>query len=197
MKIIESFFKRKKMKFKKTLLFLILFTGILGCECFNAGSKWNIDSFNVSIYDKQYKAPVDGVIEGDSVQLEIIFEAEFVDISTNPLSVILSSAYATSCESPGDDGLKDKIKNFVVTSDSDFNGIKFGEPLNGILTNESGESIDDWISNSDSWDYSNFRRIYLMFIEKPEPLSSHIFTIKFIMESGNTIEQKTEEIQWN
>ena len=66
-----------------------------------------------------------------------------------------------------------------------------------IIVNNRKKSIADWISTSDTWmfRYGNFSE--LVFIEKPEISSTHIFTLKFVLESGNTIEQSTEEIQWN
>ena len=186
------------MKFKKITLVLILFSGIIGCDCFTAGSEWNIDSFNVSIFDKNGNLPLNGIIEGDSIKIQIMFEPEFVEFYSNPFKGLMNSALATSCEEPGDNGLKDKIENFFITSNSEFNEIPIGESLNEfIIVNNRKKSIADWISTSDTWmfRYGNFSE--LVFIEKPEISSTHIFTLKFVLESGNTIEQSTEEIQWN
>ncbi|MCC6724264.1 MAG: hypothetical protein IT258_07100 [Saprospiraceae bacterium] len=185
------------MEFKKVILVLVLFSGILGCECFNAGTEWNIKDFAISIVDNQNLSPVNGVIEGDSAQLIIIFEAEFVEATTNPLKGLINSAYATSCEEPGDDGLKDEIASFIVTSNSDFNGIEPGGSLNEKLAVYGRKPLEQWISSSASWMFSYDRMVELIFIEKPEASSTHIFTVKIEMESGKIIEQNTDEIQWN
>lgn len=185
------------MRFKKYILVLVLFSGILGCECFNAGTEWDIEGFSVSIFDKHGNNPTNGIIEGDSIRILITFEAEFVEFNSKPFRGLMNSAYATSCEEPGDDGLKNEIESFIVTSNSDFNEISAGEPLNELLIANSKKTIIDWISNSHSWMFRYDKFGELMFIEKPEISSSHIFTLKFVLESGEIIKQNTDEIQWN
>lgn len=185
------------MSVKKISLLIVLFSGILGCECFSGGSKWNIDSFEVSISDKNYGPPVDGMLSGDSIGMTISFEAEFVALNVNPFSGLMTSAYATSCEEPGDRGLEDKITSFTVTSSSAFNDIPNGESLNEFLALSGGSSISDWIDNSDGWNFNRSRWVDFVFTEKPEPTSIHRFTLRFALESGTIVEQTTEEIQWN
>ena len=185
------------LNFKKLFLVLILFCGIVGCECFNAGTEWNIDSFTVSISDKNDNPPLNGIIEGDSIKLQLMFEAEFVEINSNPFKGLMSSALATSCEEPGDDGLNDKIANFLISSNAEFNEIPIGESLNDRVVVNGNKSITDWISTSNSWVFRHREFADLIFIEKPERSSNHTFTLRFILESGEIIEQKTDVIQWN
>ena len=184
------------MKIKKVILFLVLYTGIIGCGCLNGGTEWNIEDFSVRVIDKNANPPLNGIIEGDSLTLLIQFEAEFVESNSNPLNGLMSSALATTCEEPGDDGLNDKIKNFFLTSTAKFNEIPIGESLTALVS-VNGESITEWISDSDFWMYNYDSNSGLTFLEKPEASSKHIFTLRFVMESGRTIERSTSEIQWN
>ncbi len=183
------------MKIKKVILFLVLFTGIIGCGCLNGGTEWNIEDFSVTVVDKNGTPPVNGIVEGDSLRLRMAFEAAFVEINSNPFNGLMSSALATTCEEPGDHGLDDEVKNFFLTSNAKFNEIPIGESLLGLVS-VGGESILEWISDSDFWVYREIPPT-ILFLEKPEAASKHIFTIKFVMESGRTIERSTSEIQWN
>jgi len=185
------------MNIKKLVLVSLLFSGILGCGCFNDGSEWNIESFTVSIFDKNGMQPTDGVIEGDSIVLEVFFEPEYVEFNANPLSGLMSSAIATTCEEPGDDGLNITVNSFLITSNADFNETPAGESLNEFIIVNGNLSLEEWIEISHRWGYQNYGRSGLTFIEKPGDSSSHIFILQFVMESGEIIEQKTEEIQWN
>lgn len=185
------------MSIKKIFSLLILFSGVLACECFNAGSEWNIDSFDILTLDKQDNFPSNGIIEGDSVKLLLTFEAEFVEFISNPLSGLMNSAHATSCEQAGDEGLNDKVADFIITSNSDFNEIQSGTPLNDVLIVNGKKSITEWILNSDFWQFRYDSSVELLFKERPEISSVHVFNLKFIMESGKTVEQNTGELQWD
>lgn len=184
------------MELKKTILVFIFFTGIIGCECFNGGTEWNISSFEVDISDKLYNEPSNGIIEGDSVRLLTTFEAEFLSFYSNPLNGLMNSAYATTCEEPGDEGLNDKVKGLIITSNSDFNDIPAGESLNELIT-VNRQKIKDWIFRSENWSFRSRRMNEFIFLEQPEIGSNHIFTIQFTMESGKILEQDTEAVQWN
>ena len=185
------------MKFKKIVLFLILFSGIIGCQCFTSGSAWNIEGFTFEILDKEGNIPVNGTIEGDSVKLLITFEADFVGNITNPLSGFMNSAYALTCEEPGDYGLENNIESLIVTSNSKFNDIPAGESLNNILQVNGSKSIEEWISKSKSWMFRYDNLGHLVLTDKPETSSVHIFTLEIEMESGVTIKQETKEVQWD
>jgi hypothetical protein len=182
---------------KKFIAFLILFSGILGCECFYGGTEWNVARFHSDIRDKMGNPPSHGIIEGDSVKLFITFEAEFVEHIPNPFQAFMNSAYATSCTYPGDDGIQDKIISFVVTSNSDFNTIEAGKPLNELLLVNRKKSIEDWIAGCDSWMFRHEPPAELLFIEKPTIPGKHVFTLKLETVSGEIFEEITEEIQWN
>lgn len=185
------------MNLKKLALVVILFSGIIGCDCFNGGTEWNINDFSVLALDKNDNLPVNGIIEGDSIRLQITFEAEFLAVNSNPFTGFMSSALATSCPDPGDDGLNDKIKSFSVSSNAPFNAVPAGASLNELIIANRRESIADWLADSDSWSFQFHWFSELTFIEKPEAASKHIFTLKFVLESGKIIEQTTDEIQWN
>ncbi len=185
------------MKVKEAILFLLLFSGLLGCECFDAGTEWNIDGFELSILDKNDNYPFNGMVEGDSVKLTITFAAEFVDLYTNPFRELQYSAFATSCAKPGDDGLNDDIEHFKLYSSADFNSIPAGEPLNELLLVNGRKSIVEWLESSKNWAFRFHNFSELVFTERPEVASTHMFTIQVILRSGETMERSTDEIQWN
>ena len=137
------------MKFKKLFLFFLLFTGIIGCGCFNAPEEWNIENFEAFVVDKNNQSPVNGIIEGDSLTLEIFFEATFVETFQNPLHGLLNAAWALSCEDPGHLGLEDKVEQFIITSNTEFNEVPIGDPLNEFILTRRNQLISEWISESE------------------------------------------------
>lgn len=182
---------------KKLLVLFVLLSGILGCGwCDGIKLEWNIVDFEVRVFDKTNYMPSNGMIEGDSVKLVLDFSAEFVESGfVNEFSLI-TSAYAFQCPFPGEDGLKDAIRSFSVSSNADFNSIKAGESLNAICKVYGLVSIDEWISYSEDWFHSSYSQAQLVLMEVPESNVKHTFLIEIEFESGRTVQGTAEEIQW-
>ena len=112
---------------KKIIIFCLFFSGCLGCLCSDVSPKWNINEFDLSIYDMNFNSPVNGNIQGDSILLRINFSPKFVDSNLHNSFSLINSAYATKCLAPGYEGLQDQIINFTTTSNSEFNEFEAGE----------------------------------------------------------------------
>lgn len=182
---------------KKLIIFCLIFSGCFGCLCSDISPKWNIDDFDISIYDLNYNSPTNGIIEGDSIQLRINFSPEFVESGFYNSFSLINSTYATKCQAPGYEGLQDQIINFTTTSNSIFNEFEADESLNSIIRVQGELTIDEWISDSENWNYDVINQADLTITEKPLTSQTHEFKIKIEFESGKILESKSEEIQWN
>ncbi|MEM1215190.1 MAG: hypothetical protein AAGJ82_05875 [Bacteroidota bacterium] len=187
------------MCYKKLMLFLLLTTGMIGCLCPYDDPYWNISSFTMSLTDKSFNAPVNGVITGDSIQLAIQFRAEYVASNAIPIrDFVLGSALASlDCADPGDAGMKDPVTSLTVTSSKIFAGVAAGEPLNDFLFLWRNMMISEWVDKSASWRFSDTRRMPITFTERPTPGSTHTFTVRIETESGTVFENSTEAVRWD
>ncbi len=186
------------MNMKKTILLIVLVSGFIGCECFNAGTQWNIKTIELILKDKNRTVIENGIVQGDSLMIEILFSADFVLEKDRNFQIgIIPTANATSCESPGDYGLQDVVKKIEITSNSDFNTIERGNSLNEIIEVNGYKKVDEWAAISNSWEFNAMHFNYFLFKDRPMIGSSHIFKVKIELESGRIIEQETEQIKWN
>lgn len=179
---------------KKLIAFLILFNGCSGC-CDESGSQWNVNDFNVSIADSFNSPPVDGIIEGDSAQIIITFSPEFVESYSKFSIQLINSAYALSCDDPGSYGLQDRIDEFKITSNMNFNEFDAGESLNDIIR-VNNLPITDWLGKSHTWQFYGVETTNLWITQKPSSPVDRKFLIEIKFASGNTISRETDEILW-
>ena len=181
---------------KKIILLGLLLTGICGCPCFNSSSKWNVKNFTYYIYDLKHASPKNDTIHGDSIILNLVLEPQFVQQEYKTQNIFINTANALTCETPGDQGLMDPIKEFQLTSNAKFNQYEPGELLNNIISIDDSKSIDQFISEDYIWAYNFFQRLDLIITQKPKTGSDHKFKIRFIFESGKVIEKETDLIHW-
>lgn len=182
---------------KKTLLLLVLFSGILGCECWYPDEHWKIDELNITIHDS-FGLPIDGIIQGDSVSINLTPEISYLSSVHNPFNGLMGSVYATSCADPGQGGLKDKLASFSLISSADFNGITAGQPLNDLLKSfENETTLAEFLFRWNTEAFTFWNGGFFIFTARPAVGSTHRFTLQLVFESGEIIERSTEEIRWN
>jgi hypothetical protein len=181
--------------YKKLILLLPLFFGF-GC-CNDIKDYYNIVEFDASIVTTALEPLLVNVIEGDSIVLLAEYEPAFVNVSSFSFGLFMNSAYALSCEDPGQHGIKDKLVDMVVTSDHAFNGIPANESLNEFVAElETGIPIADFAAAFTTRPYSFLSVFHLVITQKPSQ-PEHQFTLTMTFESGRTIENQTGRVVWN
>ncbi len=186
----------------KKLFLIFLFSGILGCFCRDIPEHWNMEDFEIEVFEKDERLPSENIIKMDSAFMRIQYTADFVEaLPLNSLSLI-NSAYGFSCPDDGFLGLNDQVISLNFTSNADFNEIKAGESLNNIIFldrfifSNSITSVDKIIEILNETDPFNSKFVRFVITEKPESNSKHRFKIRFEFKSGKILEKETEEFQW-
>ncbi|GJM32806.1 MAG: hypothetical protein DHS20C18_18070 [Saprospiraceae bacterium] len=137
-----------------------------------------------------------GVIEGDSILLGVLFSPEFIGSVQGFANPFIPSAYATSCSPDGGLGLKDPLTAFTLTSNEKFNDFEAGTSLNEILSVYGEKTIEEWLADADTWEFEYMSRANIVITEKPVDIAIRKFQIKMIFESGIVLEKESEVIQW-
>lgn len=185
---------------KTTLLCFLLTSGLFGLSfscCSGIPEYWNLTSFQVEpmSFDQSSRL-VNDSITTDTLVLKLTFGQEFLsdNISVGP-NPFLSSAYATSCPSPGELGLKDELVDIEITSSVPFNNYLAGTSLTPMLFIH-GTPIQDWIDNK-RYNKSYLNNWPILFPIKPSTNSNiHDFKISLTFDSGRIEEVQMGALTW-
>ena len=140
----------------------------------------------------------------DSIFLHYDLNSKCVASHQNPLSFLVNSSYACKCNECGTEGLKHKVASIEITSDSVYNGIAAGAPLNDLFKVQSyGSSYSyayitlnafkDEINAVDS----RIRNVVRMLITtKPGNNLGHSFKIKIIFDDGSVAMVSSQTLYW-
>ena len=148
------------------------------------------------------------VDEGIAVSVDTIFlsykmKQECLAVTKPLLTGFMNAAYACSCSSCGDDGLKSKIKKIVVSSDAKYNDtLPAGSSLNQIFKvqdwyyyNAYSRITVDTVKQKMNEGYQSFD-LKLSAVAKPTSTATHRFSLSIEMENGSTITAVTKAITW-
>ncbi len=185
---------------KKTILSLLLSTGLFGllisCFCEDVDPYFRIVEFQVDLLDENYAPITNNQTSQNSLFLDLALTTEYLaQAQANPF---LHSCYATSpCPKAGQQGMKDPISDIIITSNTDFNNIPAGEPLNAIARID-GMTIQDWIADGYFQGlYYAQPHIKIHLVEKPTNNATHIFSVGITLTSAGTSTVHSDTITWN
>lgn len=182
---------------KKFIITTLLSTGFLGfgaCTCDDYIPYWNITDYNITVSDPWHNSPVNGVIETDTLRIDLDFETQF--LTEQRAGFFLNTALAMQkCPEDGDEGMKDLLTGFTIVSDAPFNDFQPGLPLNALVLINETIPVEDWVQSMQHADH--YERITLYITEKPEEFKQHKFTISMSFASGKVIAKETEKVIWN
>ena len=179
------------------ILFTFLFAGIWGC-CGDVKDNWNIDSFNILVFNQDDVRPSNNMLTADSIQLLIGLSASFVsEDNFNLQNPFMKSAYATSCEDDGHLGMDDKISAITVTSSTNFGTIAAGESLNDLVSFEQSRSMMDWADDIANKGFNFNQEVIFVIGQKPFDSQERTFIVTMDFESGKSVTSETEAFVWN
>lgn len=180
---------------KKFIFTFLIASGIFAC-CDSIIPRWNISDFELNARDPLGNPPLTGFISTDTLILETFLTKEFV-ASLSPVSEFFApNALATSCPHDGDLGMSDGISAISITSDSEFNGIEPGMPLNSLVLANGILDLDTFISQTKTRPSITIHFFEFWITQKPQNDKTHKFTVKLDFESGSSLQKNTEEITW-
>ena len=179
------------------LLTHILYIGCCKCEDSNKAF-YNINSLTVQTRGSGNAIIDTGIVTNvDSLFLNYNFDFRCMASHKNPLSFLVSSTYACKCNECGYSGLKTKLVNLEVTSDSIYNGIAPNTSLNSLFQvhyfGNSFISLDSIIT------LMNTSRVYstrLFTTTKPGNSQGHKFKLKMVFTDGRELSVSSKTIYW-
>jgi hypothetical protein len=186
---------------KKAIICLVLSTGILGfllssC-CRNVLGYWAINDFKIEIVDEDQNPPLNNQITTNTLFLNLVLDTDFVAEATfNPFG---NACYATQrCPYEGELGLKDRLKNIIVSSNMDFNNYPAGTALDSLVL-VGGDSLASWIDmlKLEPYEFYTPGHIPLQLTERPTNNLMHVFTISIEQASGRVLTMESDTITWN
>ncbi len=189
---------------KKAIICLVLSTGILGfllssC-CTNEFVYWAINDLKIEIVDEDQNPPLNNQITSNTLFLNLVLDTDYVaEVTFNPF---VNTCYATQrCPYEGELGLKDRLKNIIVTSNMDFNNCPAGTVLSSIIDVHSSP-LTLWIKNFYSYQSGNYGSDdYVIFplelTERPTNNLTHVFTVSIEQASGRVLTMESDTITWN
>jgi hypothetical protein len=147
--------------------------------------------------------PIDnGVVATvDTIYLNFSFNIKCIAQKATNFSFLVNSAYACSCAGCGEKGLKSRITNFQISSDTIYSGIPAHQSLNALFKvkrryylNED-YSIDSLvkalnIGYSQLWELSLFTKT------KPGNNAAHKLKLTIDFANGSTASVATNHIRW-
>jgi len=178
---------------KKVLLIFVFATGILGCLCKDVQPFWNVTDFQLEFLNDELEWASSDTVTVDSLSFIIDFDIQFI-AENSFQSLFVSTANATSCPDPGEDGMQNAITNMTLTSNEDYNGTLAGESLNPIVSHNGVEGFQEFVSNAANYPAVDF--IGFIVHEKPIGVDSFKFNLQIDFQSGNSLSQETGYIFW-
>ena len=136
----------------------------------------------------------------DSIYLSYDLMGECVAWQNNNFSFLVSQAQATSCKCNfcGEQGMKNKVAEIVISSDSIYNNIPANQSLNHLFKVETAnastlpfDSVKALINRPPT--YYGFRTFITT---KPGNNKGHIFKLKMRFENGEEIFVDSRRITW-
>jgi hypothetical protein len=182
----------------RLIIITFLISGLGGC-CDDYIPFWTIQDMRIIVYDVQQQHVADSTVcIPDTVpfRMIIINDIEYLSCNTLPLSdFFIQQAWALSCPDPGEDGMKDPIASIHVYSNNQFNDIEPGSPLDELVLIENTVSIPEFLQDVESMHPLFGEEINLTFTERPQP-STHRFTVRVELESGQIFSDESIEVTW-
>lgn len=187
---------------------VILYLACNPCGCPPVTEKYyKINSINVTPFGNG-NVPVDrGIpVSVDTINFSYIFLTSCVAATQkNPMSAFMSAAYACSCASCGDYGLKSKIKSITISSDSTYSSsLPPNTSLNALFAVKKRNyysgfekiTIDSAVKEINK-EYTSLRDNLLLFItKKPSASFTHKFKLVIEFENADKFEIITAPITW-
>ena len=136
----------------------------------------------------------------DSIYLSYDLMGECVAKQPNNFSFLVNQAQATSCKCNfcGEQGVKNKLAEISISSDSIYNNIPANQSLNNLFKVETGnqsylpfDSVKALINRPPTFYY--FRAVITT---KPGNNKGHVFKLKMKFENGEEIFVDSRRITW-
>lgn len=201
---------------KKAIFLLLILTGIVPIACCpeNPSGPYLLNLRHVSLLSESYMAKnmtsnseyyllPEKTYTEDTLVLSLFFDYLLAKNSIN--FAFQPTAIALSCDFyPNYEQLNDKIKDIIVTSDSQFNEVEAGEPLNSkvIAFNEdfkSPLSLAEAVSLINSINGNEFESRglnTLAITQKPTGTQEHAFKVTINYESGKQEVAESFRVNW-
>ncbi len=182
-----------------------IFMYVSCCNCPDFKEKfYKISALTVNAYGSS-NATIDtgAVTSVDTIYVKYEMIQDCIADASEQFRGFLNAAYACYCSGCGYNGLKSKIKNFVITSDTKYNDtLPAGNSLNQIFRvkkwnyyQDHNKITLDTVKTKLNEGYQDFSLV-LYAVIKPAPNSTHRFTLTIEMENGEKVTSVTKPINW-
>ena len=193
---------------RRTILTIILL-GIIPFGCHQVDGYFKINNLTCEIYKDDELSiillPID-TISNDQLFFKINMTYDFISYNNSRQPLVLwTPLYAFSKGRPGNDGLKDKLKEIKITSSNNFNGQNAGIDLKELFKwhdvqwDGHQKSIDSLvIALNESAFFLDGNSYFLKLILKERPTDNlqHIFNFDFTYENGTHQLVSSTVINW-
>lgn len=185
----------------KKIIFVFVLLSILQ-SCTKKEQYWEIGSFTIGLFGDNFVPAYTDTIVSKNLYLQLNFQPVY-SMNMQPEISFFNKAYAYDPMEP-DYSLKHSISKIIVTSISDFNGIKAGDDISSKLVYCGQANMGSYCENIS---LENFIYTYLVqestvmyeatlkFIEKPINPKQQ-FTITFVDSQGKKTVSMSELIYW-
>lgn len=186
---------------------VVLYIACNPCRCPPVNEKYyKINSLAVTPFGSGNVAVDRGIpVSVDTMNLSYIVSTGCTaNHSANPFNSLVNAAYACSCASCGDFGMKEKIKIMQITSDAAYSSnLPANSSLNSVFLVKKFNVITpfnrvrlDSIVTLVNDNYSLRDDLILFATQKPTASGTHRFKLTIEMESGQKFEAVTAPITW-
>lgn len=192
----------------KKAIFTVLFSmGLLlnlAFECCPDNSHWNLDSFDIHVYNYRngQRATASSQIVSDTLALQLYLKAHFM-ADVMPSNPLISTCQATSCDPyGGEKGMKDEIAQVVISGNTYTNGQLSSQSLNAMALLD-GFPVSLWLARKTYNElfvknlYTDMCLLNILLTQPPTDKPIHDISITFIMKSGAIVQAITPKIIWD
>lgn len=189
------------------LLLLLLITQLLIDACcgrlLEHTEVTEIQMLNTNLFEEIADS---ATVVQDSFRIRTIVSLDLV--ANHGLNDFSNIAYATSCPTPGLEGLKSKITNFEISCNQEILGIEAGQALNSndnlkAYLHESGDdsaneriSVNDWLEVFNLGGLDQFHGYWYFEFQKPIESAEYLkFFFRMETEDGAVFESETEYVK--
>lgn len=194
---------------RRTLLILI-FLGFIPIACEQVDEYFSINDLTCEVFKNDalsdFLLPTDSALN-NLVYFKINMAYDFVSYAP-PIKLFdfATPLQAFSKGRPGNNGLKNKLKEIKICSSKSFNGLDVGADLKGLFKwhniqwDGRQKPIDSLVIalNKEAFFIGESNKYFFKLIlnEKPADVSQHTFSFDFIYESGNHLLIYSTIVNW-